>query len=245
MRSCRAIPSASAARRSARARRAGCTVAPSRKRTPRGSAASAPAPRPARRRAARTPPGRRAPPRRADALIDRRVLERRGETLRYPPSRSQTSSPRASENARTAGTIRSDRRQSSSAAASPISRASRGEVRPVAVQEAAVPPARPPADDLLLEHGDAQRRIALPERERRPEARVAAADDRDVDLGSPESGRRIVVADLGPPTSATRPDRSGPYTTRSAATASASRATRVARGRASRTGASGRRRLAS
>jgi hypothetical protein len=51
------------------------------------------------------------------------------------------------------------------------------------VHEAAVPAARPPAAFVRLEHDDAQVRIALLQRERRPEARVAAADDRDVGIG--------------------------------------------------------------
>ena len=51
------------------------------------------------------------------------------------------------------------------------------------MQEAAVAPARPPADDLLLEDGDAERRVALTERERRPEPGIAPAHDRHVDFG--------------------------------------------------------------
>src|SRR5207249_1316973 len=56
------------------------------------------------------------------------------------------------------------------------------ERRPVAVEEAAVPPARPAAADALLEHRDAQGRVALEQGESGPEPGVAAADDRDVDV---------------------------------------------------------------
>ncbi len=66
-----------------------------------------------------------------------------------------------------------------------------GEMRPVAVQEAAVAPARPPADDLLLEDRDPQRRVPFAQSERRPETRVAAAHDRDVDLDIAPDGRRL------------------------------------------------------
>ncbi len=61
-------------------------------------------------------------------------------------------------------------------------RAQRGEVRPVAVTEAAVAAARPEAAELRFEQRDAQRRVTLAQRERRPQPCVAAADDRDVRL---------------------------------------------------------------
>ncbi len=61
----------------------------------------------------------------------------------------------------------------------------------VAADEAAVSSARPPADDLRLEHGDADPRIALLERERRPESGVPAADDRDVHIEVADRRRRL------------------------------------------------------
>ena len=53
---------------------------------------------------------------------------------------------------------------------------------PIAVQEAAVPPARAAAALVGLEYDDVERRVALHQRERGPEARVATADNRDVGL---------------------------------------------------------------
>jgi hypothetical protein len=71
------------------------------------------------------------------------------------------------------------------------------QVAPVAVQEAAVPPARPAAALLGLEHEDVERRIALLQRERSPEARVAAADNRDVCAGVTLERRRRLRAEAG------------------------------------------------
>ena len=51
--------------------------------------------------------------------------------------------------------------------------------------EPAVLPARPGPADGPLDQGDADARVALVERERRPQARVAAAHDRDVDVDAP------------------------------------------------------------
>src|SRR4029077_20821953 len=56
----------------------------------------------------------------------------------------------------------------------------RGERAPVAVDEAAVPAARPVPADLRLQDRDAQLRRLLAQRERRPEAGVPAADDCDI-----------------------------------------------------------------
>ena len=66
--------------------------------------------------------------------------------------------------------------------------ARRRERRPVAVEKTTVSPARPCAADVRLEQRDAQVGIALVQRERRPEAGVATADDRDV--GRRFSGER-------------------------------------------------------
>jgi hypothetical protein len=63
------------------------------------------------------------------------------------------------------------------------------------VKEAAVPPARPAAALVRLEHDDVERRIALLQRERRPEPRVAAADDRDVGFGVTVERRRRLAAE--------------------------------------------------
>jgi hypothetical protein len=56
------------------------------------------------------------------------------------------------------------------------------QVAPVAVDEAAVSPARPEAALLCFEHDHRQVRVALLQGQRRPEPGVAAADDRDVGL---------------------------------------------------------------
>jgi hypothetical protein len=58
------------------------------------------------------------------------------------------------------------------------------------VEEAAVPSARPLAARGRLEEDDPRRRLALADRERRPEPGVAAADDRDVGVGVALERRR-------------------------------------------------------
>ena len=84
---------------------------------------------------------------------------------------------------------RSRRRPSSAARAiaSAPSRAAqldeRGELGPPGEHEAAVAPARAAAADVLLEHDDVAGRLALLDADRRPEAGVAAAHDRDVGAG--------------------------------------------------------------
>ena len=55
-----------------------------------------------------------------------------------------------------------------------------GEARPVAVEEAAVPPARPDPATRRLEHDHVERRVTPLQLDRGPETREAAADDRDV-----------------------------------------------------------------
>ena len=54
--------------------------------------------------------------------------------------------------------------------------------RPVAVEKAAVPPARSFAAQGCLDHSDPRRRLELPQCKRRPKPGVATPDDRDVDL---------------------------------------------------------------
>jgi hypothetical protein len=111
------MPAASAARRSARTRRAGCTVAHSRKKTPRRNtgdsmrAASARSSSPTASSAAPTSSAARTAASIAaswDGVVD---------TINMPPSRSQTSGP----NARTAGMMPSPARASSNAASVPSS----------------------------------------------------------------------------------------------------------------------------
>src|SRR5581483_8481036 len=63
--------------------------------------------------------------------------------------------------------------------------------RPVAVEEPAVAAARPGAADLRLDEDDPQVRSALPQRERRPEPRIAAPDDDDVGGRLASEGRRL------------------------------------------------------
>jgi hypothetical protein len=60
------------------------------------------------------------------------------------------------------------------------------------VDEPAVAAARAEAALLRLEQDDVEIRIALLQGKRRPEARVAAADDRDVGLGVPLQRRRAL-----------------------------------------------------
>jgi len=64
------------------------------------------------------------------------------------------------------------------------------QVAPVAVDEAAVAAARAEPALLGLEKDDVEARLALLQRERGPEAGVAAADDRDVGLGVTVERRR-------------------------------------------------------
>ena len=212
--SCSVTPASSAARRSARTSRAGCTVAHSGKKTP--------PPEDGRARRAAAPP-----PRSSDRLLRPAHAPRRGdgrstaascagaaETSSIPASRSQTSSPRASPHARMPGMIRSPARASSTAPSSPSTGRSPGERRPVAVEEAAVAPARPVPADLRLEQRDAQLGRALPQRQRRPEPRVAAADDRNVgDRVPARAGRRRLAlrapARPRPPRRQARLDRWG------------------------------------
>jgi hypothetical protein len=68
---------------------------------------------------------------------------------------------------------------------------------PVAVQEAAVAPAGPAAALLGLEHHHAQPRLPLNKSQRRPEPRVATADDRDVGLDVTFQRRRGIAAEAG------------------------------------------------
>src|SRR6185503_18567212 len=72
-----------------------------------------------------------------------------------------------------------------------------GQVRPVAVAEPAVAPARPAAALVGLEHDHVERRLALLQRERGPEAGVAAADNRDVGVGVTRERRRRLAAEAG------------------------------------------------
>jgi hypothetical protein len=66
---------------------------------------------------------------------------------------------------------------------------------PVTVAEAAVAPARAAAALVGLEDDDVEAGLALLQRERGPEARVAAADDRDVGLGITFEWRRRLAAE--------------------------------------------------
>jgi hypothetical protein len=71
------------------------------------------------------------------------------------------------------------------------------QVAPVAVDEAAVAPARAAAAVLRFEQDDVEPGLALFQRQRGPEARVAAADDDDIGLGVPlERRRRLIRAGL-------------------------------------------------
>jgi hypothetical protein len=58
----------------------------------------------------------------------------------------------------------------------------RGDLRPPREREAPVSPGRPAPADVLLEDDDVRRRLELLDPERRPEPRVAAADDADIRL---------------------------------------------------------------
>jgi len=64
------------------------------------------------------------------------------------------------------------------------------QVAPVAVDEAAVAAARAEPALVRLEKDDVETRVALLQREGRPEAGVAAPDDRDVGLGVTLERRR-------------------------------------------------------
>ena len=112
------------------------------------------------------------------------------DTSSIPPRRSQTSSPSASTAASAPSEARGEDERSRRRRAR---ERRRGERAPVRLEEAAVPPARPVADVLGLEHDDAQRGIAAPQRQRRPEPGVAAADDRDVRLGVAGERRRLRI----------------------------------------------------
>jgi hypothetical protein len=68
---------------------------------------------------------------------------------------------------------------------------------PVAVAEAAVAPARAVAALVRLEDDDVEAGLAFLQCERRPETRVAAADDRDVGLGVTLERRRRLAAEAG------------------------------------------------
>ena len=113
---------------------------------------------------------------RFDGALDRAVLRGRGRdvespTLAQPDVVTECSHGRHDPLARAAKTKR-------------ILLAEHGqdgrERRPVAVAEAAVPPARPGAADLGLDERDTQIRVAFAQGQRRPQAGVAAADDGDV-----------------------------------------------------------------
>ena len=73
-------------------------------------------------------------------------------------------------------------------------RARASDARPVAVQEAAVPPARAYAAAIRLENDDVRRRVAFLHRERRPQAGEPAADDAHVGVDlAHERFRDLVV----------------------------------------------------
>ena len=80
-------------------------------------------------------------------------------------------------------------------------RAGLGEACPVAMDEAAVPPARAGAAAVRLDDDDPRRRILLPQRKRGPEPRVSAADDAHVrdERQTSERRRGVVQAGLVPP----------------------------------------------
>src|SRR5207253_3132 len=72
------------------------------------------------------------------------------------------------------------------------------ELVPPARDEATVPPGRAGAADVLLDEDHPRRRLELPNPERGPEARVAAAEDRDVRLrAATERQRGAVRAERG------------------------------------------------
>src|SRR5262249_19128719 len=72
-----------------------------------------------------------------------------------------------------------------------------GERGPVALDEAAVPPARAGAAERRLDDRHPGARISLEDREGGPQARVAAADDRDVGRRIARERRRVYRAALG------------------------------------------------
>src|SRR5581483_6959821 len=78
------------------------------------------------------------------------------------------------------------------------------ERRPERLEEAAVAPARAEAAELRLDEGHLERRAPLLQRQRRPQARVAAADDRHVGVDRPGErlprwvGRRLLEPPGGP-----------------------------------------------
>src|SRR5439155_23475685 len=92
--------------------------------------------------------------------------------------------------------VRDPRERERSLVAEPLAKPR--EVAPVAMHEPAVAAARTSAALVRLEHDDAQVGVTLLQRERRPEARVAAADDRDVGLCvTVERRGRLRVTPLG------------------------------------------------
>src|SRR5438270_813484 len=83
------------------------------------------------------------------------------------------------------------------------------DARPVAVEEAAVPPARAYAAAIRLENDDVRRRVAFLHRERRPQAGEPAADDAHVGVDLAHERFRDLVVEcscglLEPPRGAER-----------------------------------------
>ena len=124
-----------------------------------------------------------------DRLLHRLVLRRRGRHLEHPAAAQPDvlaellDGRRARPPTRGRGRARARRRAASGAR----------QRAPVGLEKAAVPPARPVADVLGLEHDDPERGVAPPQRQRGPEPRVAAADDGDVGLGVARERRRLGI----------------------------------------------------
>ena len=155
VRSCRRTPAASASLRSARTSRAGWTVAPSRKKTPRRNAGEE------QRRDSSSAEERyrllldAELARGGDRAVEDRVLRLRRRhaqqpTLAEPDVVLQGAHGRDRP-------IRRPRDRESPLGAEHVAEA--GEARPVAVEEAAVPPARPDPATRSLEHDDVERRV--------------------------------------------------------------------------------------
>src|SRR5581483_12423639 len=85
-----------------------------------------------------------------------------------------------------------------------------GKRGPVALDEAAVAAARPGAAERGLEHDDVRRRRTFEHAERRPQAGVAAADDRDVGPRVAVQHRRVDAAAFGRERLLEPPRRRGP-----------------------------------
>ena len=99
---------------------------------------------------------------------------------RWPPRWYCASMPCSSQNAPISSTACLARVRQRERALGAAQLHERAELGPPGDREAAVAAARAAAADVLLEHDDIARRLPLLDADRRPEAGVAAAHDRDV-----------------------------------------------------------------